>query len=534
MEDSYHQQPTESKLQQFFSMLLQGTTGDMEARRMFWDASAGKYVQPQSIASRDLDELIPFAQRPGDVFFGINTRKRGVINATKSDVLEIVCIAVDIDFKTIPHDVAERRLATFCFKPTVVIFSGNGLHVYWLLLGPVLRTAETQAFFESVSKNISKQLGGDSTHDINRVLRVPGFVNSKYPDKPMCKSVSQHGPRYDAANFERFADVAVCASPRVVKVQPATAIPPKFQTLLARNSKLKATVDGNRPDLKDQTRSAYDQSLASQLSTRGFSPDELDAVLLANPSGKGADGSPAYRRLTIAKAFAPYLPGSDSPSGTTLQTTGQSTQSTLSSFGGEASELEALIPSGRDGELQGLVAGACRTSRELASHSVRWISPTFHFLRFLRSREEFCQMDEKELRDSELWRCTDFTREEILRACVEWPKVKPGFAKNRLFAAMVLAEQRPVRSCEHWAHLKTYITFLSLAYHLQVLTGDGEIFLPCHKVGDLIHASPETVSAYRRMALTDGFLTATAPHTRRKATRFRVDLVKFKTFESLH
>jgi hypothetical protein len=99
---------------------------------------------------------------------------------------------------------------------------------------------------------------------------------------------------------------------------------------------------------------------------------------------------------------------------------------------------------------------------------------------------------------------------------------------------MVLAEQKPVGSCEHWAQLKKYVTFLSLAYHLQVLTGDGDIFLPCGKVGELLNVSPDTVSSYRRMAMMEGFLIETKKWTQHKATLFRVDLEKFTALESLH
>jgi hypothetical protein len=195
------------------------------------------------------------------------------------------------------------------------------------------------------------------------------------------------------------------------------------------------------------------------------------------------------------------------------------------------------VQSDFDPEFAELCREASKQSRATAGESRlagKWISTTFHFVRFLKSRAEFCDMEDTALRLSPVWSFTNFSEDEIFNACLEWKKIKPGFAKDRLFSALTLAQSKPVRACEQWGHLKVYGTFLSLAYYLQLLTGDGEIFLPCDTVAPLIGVTSEIVSRYRQRAITDGFLAEVEKATARRATRFRVQMDRFRALELLH
>jgi hypothetical protein len=85
---------------------------------------------------------------------------------------------------------AAATLAEFCQKtglPTpTVIDSGNGLHVYWFLDGP-LAAAEWKRIAEKL-KDLTRShglLADDAcTADAARVLRVPGTLNYKDPARP--------------------------------------------------------------------------------------------------------------------------------------------------------------------------------------------------------------------------------------------------------------------------------------------------------------------------------------------------------------
>jgi len=82
------------------------------------------------------------------------------------------------------------------------------------------------------------------------------------------------------------------------------ALPLRFGHLLQTDPKVRATWDGKHTDLADQSRSGYDMAMAGLLAARGFSPEEIAAVLRQMPSGRGADATPDYLAHTISKTFA--------------------------------------------------------------------------------------------------------------------------------------------------------------------------------------------------------------------------------------
>ena len=89
-----------------FERILQGTHGNIELRRMVWIPKAGNgkgRYDPHSLErlfSREPREVESFLKNgPGDVFHGTATRKLDTETGTKDDVHEIVCFAVDVDFK---------------------------------------------------------------------------------------------------------------------------------------------------------------------------------------------------------------------------------------------------------------------------------------------------------------------------------------------------------------------------------------------------------------------------------------------------
>src|SRR5262249_52789891 len=81
-------------------------------------------------------------------------------------------------------------------------------------------------------------------------------------------------------------------------------LPKRFQKLLAKHSLIQKTWCGERPDLKDQSRSGYDMAMADLLAAHKFKPEEVAVILRQLPSGKGVDASRAYLEHTISKAFA--------------------------------------------------------------------------------------------------------------------------------------------------------------------------------------------------------------------------------------
>jgi hypothetical protein len=111
-----------------------------------------------------------------NIFFGVNPRVRA--SGTKSDIA--VCRNLWVDLDHITHDEARKRWEAHVPPPTTVVDSGHGIHAYWRLCQdiPVSQQLDRDRF-EAMLKAFSKDLGGDATHDVSRLLRVPGFRNVK-------------------------------------------------------------------------------------------------------------------------------------------------------------------------------------------------------------------------------------------------------------------------------------------------------------------------------------------------------------------
>src|SRR5262245_2742215 len=284
---------------EFFEELLRGTSGRIELRRMKWNPrknDKGGYDMLDRLFSRDIAELEAFAHNGGgDIFHGVNLRDDSG-EARKANISEIVCAQADIDFKTSPKEQVDEALTVSFFEPTFLVNSGNGYHAYWLLDAPLPATEDNIALIEKINRGLAEQFGGDFTHDVTRILRTPGRKNSKYTDGRRCEILRADGPRYSIENLKQFAMATDGGNGTTVKVDIGDGdgkLPKRFQRLLAKHSLIQKTWRGERPELKDQSRSGYDMAMADLLAAHKFKPEQAAVILRQMPSGKGADATRA-------------------------------------------------------------------------------------------------------------------------------------------------------------------------------------------------------------------------------------------------
>jgi len=189
-------------------------------------------------AFTDIDEAIQTARglaQKYDVFFTPGTFKRAKIRRegrdyaqayrSQDNVAELKSFFVDVDFKVYasPKQAIESFQAftktVDLPKPNLVVSSGNGLHIYWVLdqvipkeewdkLAPVLEMYATEHGLE-VDPNV--------TTDSARLLRWPGSFNMKYESKPEVE-VSYFG-EHDVS-FEKFKSVLDAYSEQTTGVNP--------------------------------------------------------------------------------------------------------------------------------------------------------------------------------------------------------------------------------------------------------------------------------------------------------------------------
>lgn len=175
----------------------------------------------------------------GNMFFGVAPRPR-LWAGKKADIKLVRCLWADVDDCT-PEALTEILSRSGLPTPTVTVDSGHGIHAYWVLDEPFAITcAEDGDRIESVMAGLSDMIGGDSTHDLSRILRLPGFDNVKNARNgtvPVpCRLVELNGCKLSLSCIEACLPVApmripsvkrshavVTARPAVIVHQPETA-----------------------------------------------------------------------------------------------------------------------------------------------------------------------------------------------------------------------------------------------------------------------------------------------------------------------
>lgn len=111
-----------------------------------------------------------------NIYVGANPRKkRGDKDA--AGVALMRSLFVDLDGITIDEALA-RLQASGLPRPTLIVFSGHGVHFYWRLDEPIVAPAHWTTY----QKRLIKVTGADKgIHDAPRVMRLPGFINHKEP-----------------------------------------------------------------------------------------------------------------------------------------------------------------------------------------------------------------------------------------------------------------------------------------------------------------------------------------------------------------
>lgn len=292
----------------FFKAIFKETKGFVELRTITHQGKVNRLFYPTA----DINGLVgnltndyENAFKDVNVYFGVCPRneRRG----KEENIKQVRSFWIDIDCKNQEERKQElEELKKFKLSPSITVCSGNGLHCYWLLEESYLvKSNEDKLKAKSYLKGLAIALKGDKTFDLARILRVPGTENMKNPKNPLPVEILEFNPAtiYTLSVFEEFkVEVKDIAIPDIDT--SLDSIPSRFWKVLEENAKLKATWEGKRKNLKDNTRSGYDMSLATLLMPYAFSDSEVASVLRASPSGKGKEAKPQYLSLTIGKAEA--------------------------------------------------------------------------------------------------------------------------------------------------------------------------------------------------------------------------------------
>lgn len=113
-----------------------------------------------------------------NIFFGVCPRPAE--GKGKSEDIEIVRVLwADLDDCKVKEAVERCEKSTLP-TPSIVLNSGHGAHLYWLLKEPVaIQNQEDRIKMQATLKALQETISGDHTQDLARLLRLPGFLNVK-------------------------------------------------------------------------------------------------------------------------------------------------------------------------------------------------------------------------------------------------------------------------------------------------------------------------------------------------------------------
>lgn len=181
-------------------------------------------------------------------------------------------------------------------KPTFIVDSGNGVHVYWQV-----EDLDAMSFLQLQRRLMRKFITDEAVAKIYQLMRVPGTVNTKKEDNfNLCEQVFESDAVYTCEQLDKALaplthdDAEYCKTHfnKTYKVGGVTEVsdklPPKFGALLRNSKEVKDIWSGNVDD-----RSTADFRLGHIMLAAGFTRDEAMSVLIN--SAKALPRAPVHR-----------------------------------------------------------------------------------------------------------------------------------------------------------------------------------------------------------------------------------------------
>ncbi|HEV2517151.1 MAG TPA: hypothetical protein VGV07_17995 [Devosia sp.] len=155
------------------------------------------YIRTRGFCQDDVMKLRQFLAewRPRrGLYFQVNPDLRPVAEITKKGRKEHIAsaVALHVDLDTYKEgedrEAGQSRALEMLTSdlpsgipgpPSIINNSGNGAHAFWLLDEPVVVDGDLLRAekVERYNRGLAAALGGDSTTDVSRILRLPGSIN---------------------------------------------------------------------------------------------------------------------------------------------------------------------------------------------------------------------------------------------------------------------------------------------------------------------------------------------------------------------
>ena len=279
---------------------------------------------------------------PGDTYTGVSLPDWSVvtqraqadgkglehIRAKAFETIAVPGLWCDLDYEHPVHKKPDLPPQAECLKfiedlshtPTIVVDSGHGYQLWWLFAdGPWYffdQWEKAQALVQQWQSMLRERLGHamDATHDLARVMRLPGSRNLK-GDPVDVTVVKQDGVRLVRRLWEQtlLGKPARKSSPRSTpkSTGPGLVLQADAEPSLSELEALYAAIPDAERSMKhtkklpDMSTSGYDLSLASYAVQCGWDDQRIATLIVYHRRKHGADlqlGHARYYEMTIAKA----------------------------------------------------------------------------------------------------------------------------------------------------------------------------------------------------------------------------------------
>jgi hypothetical protein len=237
-----------------------------------------------------------------NIYFAVNEIDKAAWNkkATKKHVTGVTALQVDLDDLS---DEALQKLVKFEPKPSIILCSVGGYQGFWFIADAEESKAMTFDQIEAINRAIAKKVGGDSCHNVDRIMRLPGTVN--HPNAKKRKVGRTEALAYvlpEHTDFSRIyskKDFAALASLADLPAAAIDAIPDKIDIKspadlgISEEDKLTALLNlGDDPDSprtsenpKHKSRSESVFAASCEMARRNHSPENIAGILLNDKLG---------------------------------------------------------------------------------------------------------------------------------------------------------------------------------------------------------------------------------------------------------
>ena len=216
-----------------------------------------------------------------NLYFTVNVTPERNKKAAKTDMEQAVSFWADCDPNVFRHggyDKARDYLLSNTVpalqgKATFAIDSGNGISPFFELRDP-LQIKGDYASYEALNDQVGKVWSGATTHNCDRVMRLPGTWN--YPNDAKIGKGYPSEPRLARLLFSGGPTYTMDGIREMVRRRD---LDNRFWNFLTSSPAVAARYAGSAEGLSDKSGSAMDFSMVSMLKLGGFEKDQARELL---------------------------------------------------------------------------------------------------------------------------------------------------------------------------------------------------------------------------------------------------------------